>query len=273
MALLKDLPFHQALGQASHSSTNLLAYPTALDLPGAKAGRSPDLSESGRVAVGINRKLFRKLQKKDSSAESVCRASPASTEVEGRVCDAADVAVTEEDAGIDVSTARYPDDAASDQESIPTSRETCKYLRNYRATPVPGGQLTKACRVGGGFQFVPESRTNSCSRLSGPRTPQASRRALSASSSSPSFIVASPPTNNFHKVDRVARGIELRRLWSTDKFLKSHSLLGRSSRKPDCLVPPSPSKTPLRRHSYVPPHEKRRDDVRMAMRYRMNVRM
>jgi len=115
MALLKDLPFYQASGQGTHSSTNLLAYPTALDLPAAKLIDSPDRKDGGRVSVGINRKLFRKLQRKNSNSESVCRASPSSTEDDVKVGDVVEAAVPAGDGTNDGSLSRCLDDAPSDQ--------------------------------------------------------------------------------------------------------------------------------------------------------------
>jgi len=72
------------------------------------------------------------------------------------------------------------------------------------------------------------------------------------------------------KSDPVRRGAELRNLWNRDRFLRSTA-----SRKFDLRAcgPPREASTPRRSRrlfsGYVPPHQKRRDDLRSQVRLQM----
>jgi hypothetical protein len=89
---------------------------------------------------------------------------------------------------------------------------------------------------------------------------------------SPCWMLSTPPKQCSRSSDPVSRGAQLRKLWSRDRFLSSTG-----ARKFDLRGCGGPAgQASLRRNvaaphipTYVPPHMKRRDDVRLHLREQM----
>lgn len=137
-------------------------------------------------------------------------------------------------------------------------------LSHSGSAPMVGSRPRAApAQYGAGFAAPPS-----------PSTPQR-RGQASMSQTMGSTWQSTPPRPRAPKTDRVTRGAQVRNLWSHDRFLRTTN-----DRKFDLRGCGSPAafKVPARRPSsasrlliptYVPPHEKRRDDVRTQVREQM----
>jgi len=262
-----------------------LRYPTALDLPlrqrpaescsaaspeGAGDGRSPLGQEGG---VSIDRSVFRRLRPRPRGKDEA--PSPPSPPVAPRPAPRGEAegdklqeprGLAETEGGDLWAKRRMLDEWArrleQEQEASFDPRQSAGGLSRSSSAPMVGGR--------------PRTAPAPYTAVAPPPTSTPPRRGQDpASSSMGNSWLSTPPKPRAPKTDRVSRGAQVRDLWKSDRFLRATG-----DRKFDLRGCGSPAagQVPLRRTgsasqllipTYVPPHEKRRDDVRQQVREQM----
>lgn len=221
-----------------------LRYPTALDLPTHQPGPGDEQAPEG---ISIDRRVFRRLRRRSRTA---LEAEAEQAEQAGQACEV---------------WSGTPELQGAYGRGTSSSASVAAFDGNAAYAPRTIADMAKA-------MLDEVGRPRSDAPLESPMRSWATpHRGAGAAGSLASPWLTPSPMRASSRSDPVSRGAQLRALWSKDRFLR-----GSSCRKFDLRGCGSPAGkvnlqrgAPLLVPDYVPPHEKRRDVVRMRVRQQM----